>query len=421
MRSPRWAASACCRSCRDAAPSSGVTVRYRTLAPDPDALRAEYDLVVASDGANSATRARYAETFRPTVEVRACKYMWLGTDQVFDAFKFYVRETPHGVMQIHGYPYSATGSTFIIEMNEAVWRRAGFDSFADRTFEPGESDEKSAALVAELFADVLDGHQVLTNNSKWISFATVRNERWRHDNVVLLGDAAHTAHFSIGSGHEARDGGRARARRLPARAARHRHRAVRVRGRAPAGRAVHPARGPGQPRVVREHRAVLPPGAAAVRVQHHDPQPPGHLRQPAAARPRVRRAGRPLLRRGRARPRARHRRREPADVPAVPARRPGARQPGRGLADGHVRRRRRDADRLPSRPSRRQGARRRRAGVHRDGLRVTRGADHPRLHRASTPTSRPRSGGGSPSSSTASRRRRSPCSSATPAARGRRS
>jgi anthraniloyl-CoA monooxygenase len=178
----------------------GITVRYRTLAPDPDSLRTEYDLVVASDGANSATRLRYAETFRPTVEVRACKYMWLGTDKVFDAFKFYVRETPHGVMQIHGYPYSATGSTFIIEMNEAVWRRAGFDSFADRTFEPGESDEKSAALVAELFADVLDGHQVLTNNSKWISFATVRNERWRHENVVLLGDAAHTAHFSIGSG-----------------------------------------------------------------------------------------------------------------------------------------------------------------------------------------------------------------------------
>ena len=178
----------------------GVTVRFRTLAPDVDALRARYDLVVAADGVNSSVRARFADSFVPSLDVRACRYMWLGTDRVFDAFKFYIRETPYGVMQIHGYPYDATGSTFIVEMNDAVWHRAGFDAFADRTFEPGESDEKSVALIRELFADVLDGHRVLTNNSKWLSFATVRNESWRHENVVLLGDAAHTAHFSIGSG-----------------------------------------------------------------------------------------------------------------------------------------------------------------------------------------------------------------------------
>jgi len=177
-----------------------VAVHFSTVAPDVEELRASHDLVVAADGVNSAVRARYADTFAPTLDVRRCKYVWLGTDKVFDAFKFYVRSTPHGVMQIHGYPFDDTGSTFIVEMNETVWERAGFDVFADRTFAPGESDDKSIDQIRELFADVLDGHRITANNSKWVNFATVRNERWRHSNVVLLGDAAHTAHFSIGSG-----------------------------------------------------------------------------------------------------------------------------------------------------------------------------------------------------------------------------
>jgi len=178
----------------------GVVVHFRTEAPDVAELAATHDLVIACDGLNSAVRARYADTFRPVVDARHCKYMWLGTDKVFDAFKFYVKETPHGVMQVHGYPFDATGSTFIAEMNDAAWYSAGFDSFANRQFRPGESDEKSVELVKDLFADVLDGHDVTANNSRWINFTTVRCERWRHDNVVLLGDAAHTAHFSIGSG-----------------------------------------------------------------------------------------------------------------------------------------------------------------------------------------------------------------------------
>ncbi|MDQ3276375.1 MAG: bifunctional salicylyl-CoA 5-hydroxylase/oxidoreductase [Actinomycetota bacterium] len=178
----------------------GVSVHFRTEAPDVDELAGTHDLVIASDGLNSAVRRRYAETFAPTLDVRTCKYMWLGTDKVFDAFTFYVRETPYGVMQIHGYPFDSTGSTFIIEMNEVVWRAAGFDAFAQREFVPGESDDKSIDAVKDLFADVLEGHEVMANNSQWISFTTVRNERWRHHNVVLLGDAAHTAHFSIGSG-----------------------------------------------------------------------------------------------------------------------------------------------------------------------------------------------------------------------------
>jgi anthraniloyl-CoA monooxygenase len=178
----------------------GVTVHFRTDAPDVDQLSAAYDLVIAADGLNSAVRSRHAATFRPSFDVRNCKYMWLGTDKVFDAFKFYVRETPHGVMQIHGYPFDATGSTFIVEMTEEVWQAAGFDAFAARPLVPGESDDKSIALVKDMFADVLDGHDVMANNSKWMSFTTVRNQSWRHANVVILGDAAHTAHFSIGSG-----------------------------------------------------------------------------------------------------------------------------------------------------------------------------------------------------------------------------
>jgi len=178
----------------------GITLRFNTEAPPLDTLSAEYDLVVGSDGVNSATRTRYADSFRPQLDVRRCKFMWLGTDLVFDAFKFYIVETPHGVMQIHGYPFDATGSTFIVEMNDAVWQRAGFARQAARPFTPGESDGASIAQIRTLFSDILGGHAVHANNSRWISFTTVRNEAWSHNNVVLLGDAAHTAHFSIGSG-----------------------------------------------------------------------------------------------------------------------------------------------------------------------------------------------------------------------------
>jgi anthraniloyl-CoA monooxygenase len=178
----------------------GVTVHFRTEAPDTHALVAGYDLVVAADGANSPTRAAFADAFRPDLDVRRCRYMWLGTDLVFDAFKFYIEQTPHGVMQIHGYPYDATGSTFIVEMNDQVWRDAGFAALAPPVLPPGTSDEASIEKIRELFAGVLDGHAVHANNSKWVSFGTLRCASWRHGNVILLGDAAHTAHFSIGSG-----------------------------------------------------------------------------------------------------------------------------------------------------------------------------------------------------------------------------
>ena len=176
-------------------------LHFRAEAPDVDRAQPDYDLVVAADGVNSAVRARYADVFRPDLDVRRCKYMWLGTDKVFDAFKFYIRQTPYGVMQVHGYPYDAKGSTFIVEMHEDVWQRAGFAELAAADLAPGavrrEVGRADPRAVRRTSSTVT---QVLVNNSRWVSFATVRNERWRHGNVVLLGDAAHTAHFSIGSG-----------------------------------------------------------------------------------------------------------------------------------------------------------------------------------------------------------------------------
>ncbi|AKE01131.1 salicylyl-CoA 5-hydroxylase (plasmid) [Rhodococcus erythropolis] len=178
----------------------GVEIHFETLAPDVDELRATHDLVLAADGVNSIIRSRFVDAFGPSVDRRRNKYMWLGTDQVFEAFEFFIRDTEYGVMQIHAYPFSNSASTFIVEMHEEVWRAAGFDAFADREFLPGENDEKSISLIRDLFSDVINGHEVVGNNSKWLEFATVRNESWRMENVVLIGDAAHTAHFSIGSG-----------------------------------------------------------------------------------------------------------------------------------------------------------------------------------------------------------------------------
>ncbi|MDJ0463895.1 bifunctional salicylyl-CoA 5-hydroxylase/oxidoreductase [Streptomyces sp. H27-C3] len=177
-----------------------VDVRYRTQAPPVEELAVAYDLVVACDGVRSATRAMYADTFRPELDERHCRYMWLGTDKVFEAFTFIVDEHDFGTLQVHAYPFDPTRSTFIVEIDEDAWRRAGFDKYAARDRPAGASDEESIRLCQELLAPHLDGHCLIPNSSKWIRFTTVRNRTWRHGNVVLLGDAAHTAHFSIGSG-----------------------------------------------------------------------------------------------------------------------------------------------------------------------------------------------------------------------------
>ncbi|MBX9393629.1 bifunctional salicylyl-CoA 5-hydroxylase/oxidoreductase [Streptomyces sp. TRM72054] len=169
----------------------GVDLRFRTEAPPPATLSNSYDLVIAADGVHSTTRETYADAFRPHIATHRCRYIWLATDFPFDAFRFEIAETEHGVMQLHGYPYAPDASTVIIEMREEVWHAAGFDELGEH-----ESIER----CAKIFADALAGRPLSSNNSTWTTFRTVVNERWSHGNVVLLGDAAHTAHFSIGSG-----------------------------------------------------------------------------------------------------------------------------------------------------------------------------------------------------------------------------
>ncbi|WP_316959634.1 bifunctional salicylyl-CoA 5-hydroxylase/oxidoreductase [Streptomyces sp. TRM68367] len=169
----------------------GVDLRFRSEAPSPAWLAETYDLVIAADGVHSTTREAYADAFRPHLTTHRCRYIWLATDFAFDAFRFEIAETEHGAMQLHGYPYSPHASTVIVEMREEVWRAAGFD-------EPDPHD--SIDRCAKIFADALDNRPLRSNKSTWTTFRTVVNERWSHGNVVLLGDAAHTAHFSIGSG-----------------------------------------------------------------------------------------------------------------------------------------------------------------------------------------------------------------------------
>jgi anthraniloyl-CoA monooxygenase len=164
----------------------GVTLHFGQPAPPVEGM--DHDLVVGADGVNSTVRAAYPEVFGPALEPRHCRYVWLGTTKPLDAFKFVILETPWGPAQAHAYPYGEGASTVIVEMHSDVWRAGGFDR------------DDPVIRCEELLADFLDGHRLISNNSRWINFTTVRNACWRHRNVVLLGDAAHTAHFSIGSG-----------------------------------------------------------------------------------------------------------------------------------------------------------------------------------------------------------------------------
>jgi anthraniloyl-CoA monooxygenase len=178
----------------------GAALHFLTEAPPLDDLADGCDLVVCADGVNSRSRSERAAAFKPSLERRRSKFMWLGTDLVFEAFTFHIVETEWGVFQLHCYPYDDTMSTFIVETDADTWRRAGLDASEALELAPGCSDERSIEFCRRQFADVLDGHELIANNSKWLNFHTVRNDHWHDGNVVLLGDAAHTAHFSIGSG-----------------------------------------------------------------------------------------------------------------------------------------------------------------------------------------------------------------------------
>ena len=152
------------------------------------------DLIVACDGINSFIRDKYADSFRPTIEWGACKFTWLGTTKPLEAFTFIFRENQHGLFQVHAYPFQLGDeplSTWIVECHEDTWLAAGLDK---------ASEEETVRYCEELFADFLDGHPLLMNRSLWRTFPRVKNARWVHDNIVLMGASAHTAHFSIGSG-----------------------------------------------------------------------------------------------------------------------------------------------------------------------------------------------------------------------------
>jgi anthraniloyl-CoA monooxygenase len=181
----------------------GVELVFETDVQDDQALAARYgaDLVIAADGLNSRTRARYTATFQPTVETRRCRFVWLGTKKKFDAFTFVFKETEHGWFQAHIYQFDGDTSTFIVETPEDVWRKAGLADMPQ---------EEAIAFCERLFAGHLDGHALLSNaghlrgSNIWIAFPRIVCEQWVQWNgnvpVVLMGDAAHTAHFSIGSG-----------------------------------------------------------------------------------------------------------------------------------------------------------------------------------------------------------------------------
>jgi anthraniloyl-CoA monooxygenase len=177
-----------------------VDLRFHTEVDDLDAHLADADLVLGADGINSMVRRRFEDVFSPRLTREGSKFIWLGTTQRFDAFTFIFEAADAGTFQAHIYPFSEELSTFIVECTEDTWRAAGLDAVDPSTLAPGESDHDSIAHLQQLFADHLDGHELVANNSKWLDWTTVRNDTWHHGNVVLLGDAAHTAHFSIGSG-----------------------------------------------------------------------------------------------------------------------------------------------------------------------------------------------------------------------------
>jgi len=182
---------------QDRAREVGVTLRFEADIASAEQYGAEYDLVVASDGLNSRTRTEFGETFQPDIDMRACKFVWLGTKAKFDdAFTFIFEQTDKGWLWAHAYQFDADTATFIVETDQATWDAYGFG-------EMSQSD--SIAVCEQVFAAHLGGHPLLSNarhirGSAWINFPRVLCKTWHHDNIVLMGDAAATAHFSIGSG-----------------------------------------------------------------------------------------------------------------------------------------------------------------------------------------------------------------------------
>ncbi|CUJ65888.1 Probable tryptophan hydroxylase vioD [Achromobacter xylosoxidans] len=175
------------RACLEA----GVQIRHQQRVDDVAQLAAGVDMLVAADGSNSAVRKQYADHFRPAFERRRNKFAWYGTRQRFHPVSLIFREAEHGIFIAHSYQYSKDLSTFLVEVDPDSWRRAGLDT---------ASEEESRRYCARVFGDDLGANGLLGNRSLWFEANIVRNERWSHENIVLLGDALRTVHFSLGSG-----------------------------------------------------------------------------------------------------------------------------------------------------------------------------------------------------------------------------
>lgn len=170
---------------------AGVRITYERRIEDISQLAGQVDMVVAADGSNSAVRKQYADHFEPSFERRRNKFAWYGTRQRFHPVSLIFRQTEHGIFIAHSYQYSAELSTFLVEVDPDTWRRAGLDS---------ASDEESRRYCGEVFRPDLGAHELLGNRSLWFEANIVRNENWSYRNIVLLGDALRTVHFSLGSG-----------------------------------------------------------------------------------------------------------------------------------------------------------------------------------------------------------------------------
>ena len=169
----------------------GIELHFRTEVGNVEELRREADLLIAADGVNSTIRQQFAEQFRPTLDIRPNRYIWYGTPRLFHGLTLTFRQNDAGTFAAHSYKFNKTTSTFIVECDEQTWETAGFATMGD---------EDTRAYLANVFSPDLNGAPLLSNNSKWINFVLVKNEHWFFENCVLLGDALHTAHFSIGSG-----------------------------------------------------------------------------------------------------------------------------------------------------------------------------------------------------------------------------
>ena len=177
----------------------GVDVRYETGLSEISEV-GEYDLLVGADGLNSMVRSSVADQVGAREDVGQSKFIWFGSTNRWDSFRFLFEENEHGAFAAHGYPFDDATCTFLVETDERSWRAAGLDRHAGQAQSPGESDLESMRYLESVFHEHLKDARLIANNSKWLNFRTVRCDKWHDGNVVLLGDAAHTAHFSVGSG-----------------------------------------------------------------------------------------------------------------------------------------------------------------------------------------------------------------------------